>query len=142
MGGQGDPDPEKVRAWCAFLAGLQGIALLALGVAGIALNTGPPVPQLLGMQLNMPHSVLLAVTGAGATTLLAWRRPLRWFLTAEFLVYLMLFVYGSAVEAGTTRRSWLDTDTAGNFLHAGLSTFSVALLLLIFLTPGAESRRT
>lgn len=129
--------------WVNGLVAVQGVLLVALGLGGVVINGRSPVtatPEIyvLGFQLNTLHSAVLLISGLAAVATLVWRSLLMKYLVTQGIVYLMLFVYGTAVSAGSPRESFFNLNSADNFLHAGLSTFAFVILLASVLRPSAE----
>lgn len=134
---------SPLYAWPAYLLCAQGVLLIALGITGAVRNwhaplTGTPEIYVLGFQMNLAHSVVVLVTGFLALAAMFWRTMLRKYLIAQLVVYLVLFLYGTAESAGSPRETFLNLNSADNFLHAGLCAFALILWLLIALSPDRE----
>lgn len=140
----GLPDHVFRRSWQSYLVLVEGILLIAFGAVGLVKTgfeplTSVPSEYLLGFRLNPLHSLLLTVVGLLSAATFLRPAMLPRFLTGQIVLFLILFLYGSATSAGSPRVTFLNLNAADNFLHAGLCALGLALGMSIALGSNESS---
>jgi hypothetical protein len=122
------------RIATSLVAG-EAVVLAAVGIAGLVTSWGAgftaQVPNtVLALRLNPAHSVLLLVTAVLAAVCLSYRRWLRRFAGVQFVVYILLFVFGSAFSVNTAGATFLALNTPDHVLHAVLAMLGFIVLMI------------
>lgn len=121
---------------------VEGVLLMVLGAAGLIALTVPPEDQpLVVFELNPAHAVLLLVTGVLAVVSTWSLRTIRWFAAAELVVFLVLFLYGTAQSTANESSTIFALDPPENFLHAALALLGFIVLCGAYVVPGSAGRR-
>lgn len=135
--GSGNPSPPVPhegflgRFATALLLG-QSVVLAVVAVWALAaiVSTGGPA-DVLGLDVSVPHAVLLAATavlGAGACVARRWGR--RWAVS-QSVVYLLLYLIGMTVGANQPQPGWLALDAQDHFLHLALAMLGFVTAMLL-----------
>lgn len=137
---QGNPIPSVPhegmlgRMAVSLLAG-QSVVLAVVGVAGLVMTWGASFTAqtedaFLALRLNPAHSVLLLVTAVLGAVCLTKRTRLRLFALVQAIVYILIFVFGSAYSVNTGNATFLDLNTPDHVLHAVLAMLGFIVLMI------------
>jgi hypothetical protein len=137
---QGNPLPSVPhegllgRIGAAVVAG-EAVVLAAVGIAGLVTSRGAGFTEqvhdsVLGLRLNPAHSVLLLVTAVVGAICLRKRTWLRFFAGGQAVVYLLVFVFGSAFSVNTPNATFLALNTPDHVLHAVLAVLGFIVLMV------------
>jgi hypothetical protein len=93
---------------------VQALLLSALGLAGFLAAASSPtgVGHVAGFALNTPHSGLLLATGVVSGLTALWRRIGRRWAIIQAILYMLVFVIGTAPSNGRSEDTWLALSTA------------------------------
>lgn len=138
------------RVWRTIFV-VQGIVLLAFGIAGLLITTLAGSislsreANLLIIQSNVVHSGLLALVGAGSLIAARWHSAMLAWAFAQTAGFILLFLYGTAQSTANKSSTWLYLDPAENFLHAALAIAGFVMLCGVAAirsprVPGSHSR--
>ncbi|MQA16817.1 MAG: DUF4383 domain-containing protein [Pseudonocardiaceae bacterium] len=106
----------------------QGLLLGAFAVASLVTvlaADGPPA-SVLGVSMNIWHSVLLLATALLGALAAPWQQASRAWVGLQAAAFTILFVIGSAESAGPRGDTWLALDPVSNFLHLALAVIAIA----------------
>lgn len=151
---QGNPQPSVPhegllgRIAMSLVIG-QSVVLLVVAVAGYLVGsdqgfTGRSEGTFLALRLNPAHSTLLLVTAVlGLVAALTRRSLLRRFAFTQWVVYLLVFAFGSAYSVNTADSTPLDLNTPDHVLHGvlfllGFITMMISSARIIEPPPGAD----
>ncbi|MDD7933068.1 DUF4383 domain-containing protein [Actinomycetospora straminea] len=117
------------------VVGGEVVVLAVVGIAGLVTSWGASfteqVPDtVLALRLNPAHSVLLLVTAVLGAVSLRKRSWLRAFAGAQAVVYLLLFVFGSAFSVNTGSATFLALNTPDHVLHGVLAILGFVVLMI------------
>jgi hypothetical protein len=113
---------------------VQAPLLSALGLAGFLAAASSPtgVGHVAGFALNTPHSGLLLATGVVSGLTALWRRIGRRWAIIQAILYMLVFVIGTAPSNGRSEDTWLALNTPDHFLHLGLALLGGVLSTALF----------
>ncbi|HSK59048.1 MAG TPA: DUF4383 domain-containing protein [Actinomycetospora sp.] len=122
------------RIGAAIVAG-EAVVLAVVGVAGLVTSWGatffePTQNAVLALRLNPAHSVLLLVTAVLGAVALRRRTWLRFFAGGQAVVYLLLFVFGSAYSVNTGGATSLALNTPDHVLHGVLAVLGFIVVMV------------
>ena len=137
---QGEPQPAVPhegllgRIATAVIAG-QSVVLAVVAIAGYVVSAGESFTSqadttFLALRLNPAHSTLLLITALLGAAALARRRTLRAYTILQTVVYLLVFVFGTAFSASTPSRTPLDLNPPDHVLHALLALIGFIVLYI------------
>ncbi|PVZ09096.1 DUF4383 domain-containing protein [Actinomycetospora cinnamomea] len=137
---QGNPVPSVPhegllgRIGVAIVLG-EAVVLAAVGIAGLVTSWGAgfteQVPNtVLALRLNPAHSVLLLVTAVAGAACTLKRSSLRAFAITQAVVYILLFVFGSAFSVSTGGSTFLALNTPDHVLHGVLAILGFIVLMV------------
>ncbi|GAA4924187.1 uncharacterized protein DUF4383 [Actinomycetospora succinea] len=137
---QGDPVPSVPHEGLlgrigTALVGGEAVVLAVVGVAGLVTSWGAgfteQVPDtVLALRLNPAHSVLLLVTALLGALSLTSRTRLRFFAGGQAVVYLLLFVFGTAYAVNTGTATFLALNTPDHVLHGVLAVLGFVVVMI------------
>lgn len=137
---QGNPVPSVPhegllgRIGVAVVLG-QAVVLAAVGVAGLVSSWGAGLAEqvpdtVLALRLNPLHSILLLVTAVAGALCTVRRTALRRFAGVQAIVYILLFVFGSAYSVSTGNATPLALNTPDHVLHGVLAILGFCVLMI------------
>jgi hypothetical protein len=111
------------------------VVLAVVGVAGLVVSWGASFTEqtqdtFLALRLNPAHSVLLLVTAVLGAVSLRKRTWLRFFAGGQAIVYLLLFVFGSAFSVNTGDATFLALNTPDHVLHGVLAVLGFVVVMV------------
>ena len=137
---QGNPVPSVPHEGLlgrigASIVGGEAVVLAVVGVAGLVVSWGASFTEqtqdtFLALRLNPAHSVLLLVTAVLGAVSLRKRTWLRLFAGGQAIVYLLLFVFGSAFSVNTGDATFLALNTPDHVLHGVLAVLGFIVLMV------------
>ena len=137
---RGNPQPSVPhegllgRIGVAVIGG-QSVVLLVVAVAGYVVSAGEPFTSqadttFLALRLNPAHSTLLLVTALLGAASLVRRTSMRAWAGLQAVVYLLVFVLGSAFSANLPSATPLNVNTPDSVLHVVLALLGFIILML------------
>jgi hypothetical protein len=119
----------------AFIVAGEAVVLAVVGIAGLVTSWGAGFTAqvdntVLALRLNPAHSVLLLVTAVVGAICLRKRTWLRFFAGGQAIVYVLLFVFGSAFSVNTPNSTFLALNTPDHVLHGVLAVLGFIVLMI------------
>lgn len=131
--GEAVPYQRRLAVVGRYVLAVQSVVLAGLGIAGVVVSASygfwaVPDTSVLGLRMNLAHSVLLLLTAlAGGASLLGSRQVIRGYTLVQTVVYLLVFVFGLAFSAGPRGPTELDLNALDDGLHAVLALIGFAV---------------